>query len=65
MNNYPHNKSRKAIMKFTEGSVSPGKASEISGLPKRLGKRFHNRYGNFDKSQKNEEIFLIMRTQVM
>lgn len=29
-------KLRKAIRKYTEGSVSLGKASEIAGLPKRL-----------------------------
>ncbi len=29
-------KLRKAIRKYTEGSISLGKASEIAGLPKRL-----------------------------
>lgn len=36
MNNYLHNKSREAIRKYTQGSVSLGKASEIASLPKRL-----------------------------
>ena len=36
MNNYLDNKSGKAIRKYTDGSVSLGKASEIAGMPKRL-----------------------------
>ncbi len=36
MNNYQDNKSGKAIRKYTDGSVSLGKASEIAGMPKRL-----------------------------
>ena len=36
MNNYRENKSRKAIRKYTDGSVSLGKASEIAGMLKRL-----------------------------
>ncbi|MBU4221020.1 MAG: UPF0175 family protein [Euryarchaeota archaeon] len=36
MNNYRENKSGKAIRKYTDGSVSLGKASEIAGMPKRL-----------------------------
>ena len=36
MNNYRDNKSEKAIRKYTDGSVSLGKASEIAGIPKRL-----------------------------
>lgn len=36
MNNYQDNKSGKTIRKYTDGSVSLGKASEIAGMPKRL-----------------------------
>jgi predicted HTH domain antitoxin len=36
MNNYQDNKSVKAIRKYTDGSISLGKASEIAGMPKRL-----------------------------
>lgn len=36
MESFQENKLRKAIRKYSEGSVSLGKASEISGLPKRL-----------------------------
>lgn len=36
MNNYRDNKSGKATRKYTDGSVSLGKASEIAGMPKRL-----------------------------
>jgi predicted HTH domain antitoxin len=35
MNNYRDNKSKKAIRKYTDGSVSLGKASELAGMPKR------------------------------
>ncbi len=35
-NNIQEYKLRKAIRKYTEGSVSLGKASEIAGMPKRL-----------------------------
>lgn len=36
MESYQENKLKKAIRKYTEGSVSLGKASEIAGMPKRL-----------------------------
>ncbi|MDP2754027.1 MAG: UPF0175 family protein [Nitrospirota bacterium] len=36
MENYQENKLRTAIRKYSEGSISLGKASEITGLPKRL-----------------------------
>lgn len=36
MENIQEYKLRKAIRKYTEGSVSLGKASEIAGLPKRI-----------------------------
>jgi len=36
MENYQENKLKIAIRKYTEGSVSLGKASEIAGLPKRM-----------------------------